>query len=65
MSEPDAQASAPDYKYRAFLSYNHQDDLAVRSDGSGEPMPERFLPIFRDEAGLPIGLVNVAKSQSY
>ena len=81
MSEPD-QPPFSDYKYWAFISYSHQDNLATRGDGggdhirwanwlheqletflipdgyrdrptrSGEPMPERFFPTFRDEAEL-------------
>ena len=80
---PDSTAPTPDYKYWAFLSYSHQDNLPVRGGGSGdhipwadrlheqletfripdgyrdrttrtgEPMPERFCPAFRDEAELP------------
>ena len=91
MSDIAAAAPAPDYKYWAFISYSHQDNLPVRGDGSGdpfdklraghlpwanwlheqletyripdgyrdratrtgEPMPERFFPAFRDEAELP------------
>ncbi len=82
MSEPDRPPFS-DYKYWAFISYSHQDNLATRGDGggdhirwanwlheqletfripdgyrerttrSGEPMPERFFPTFRDEAELP------------
>lgn len=78
-----ASATGADYKYWAFISYSHQDNLATRGDGSGdhirwadwlheqletyripegyrerpartgEPMPERFFPTFRDEAELP------------
>ena len=83
MSDTAAPASATGYKYWAFISYSHQDNLATRGDGrvehiqwanwlheqfetyripdgyrdrstrSGEPMPERFFPTFRDEAELP------------
>ena len=83
MSDTASPAPAPDYKYWAFISYSHQDNLPVRGDGSGdripwanwlheqletfrvpdgyrdrptrtgEPMPERFFPAFRDEAELP------------
>ena len=36
MSET-AEASSPsDYKYWAFISYSHQDNLPVRGDGSGD-----------------------------
>jgi eukaryotic-like serine/threonine-protein kinase len=72
-----------EYKYWAFISYSHQDNLDTRGDGSenhvrwanwlleqletfripdtyrdrltpsGEQMPERFLPVFRDEDELP------------
>jgi WD40 repeat protein len=78
-----SDSESSDYKYWAFISYSHQDNLAVRGDGSGdhipwanwlhdqletyrvpdgysdrlaatgEPMPERFFPAFRDEAELP------------
>ena len=71
------------YRYWAFVSYSHQDNLTVRGDGSaghikwanwlheqletflvpqdyrdhttatGERMPQRFYPAFRDEAELP------------
>ncbi|MBX7211650.1 MAG: hypothetical protein K1X78_25305 [Verrucomicrobiaceae bacterium] len=70
-----------DYKYWAFISYSHQDNLLTRGDGStdhiqwanwlheqletfrvpdgcrdrptrtGEPMPGRFFPAFRDLGG--------------
>jgi hypothetical protein len=83
MSAKSASTPSPDYKYWAFISYSHQDNLATRGDGSGdhipwanwlheqletfrvpdgyrdrpaatgEPMPERFFPAFRDEAELP------------
>jgi|GEM_PF-3117158 len=73
----------PEYKYWAFISYSHQDNLLTRGDGgtdhirwanwlheqletfrvpdgyrerlthTGESMPERFFPTFRDEAELP------------
>jgi WD40 repeat protein len=72
------------FKYWAFLSYSHQDNLETRKDGergriqwaewlhdalenyrvpaefrgriaaTGEPMPERFFPVFQDEKELPI-----------
>lgn len=81
-SPPDA-AALPPFKYWAFISYSHQDNILTRGDGSsghiqwanwlheqletyripdgyldriictGEPMPERFFPVFRDEAELP------------
>jgi hypothetical protein len=73
-----------EFKYWAFLSYSHQDNVETRADGSrghirwaewlhdsletyrvpaefrmrqtriGEPMPERFYPVFQDEKELPI-----------
>ena len=79
----DAPLAPPDYKYWAFISYSHQDNLATRGNGSGDhiewanwlhehletyfipegyekrttrsgdEMPERFFPTFRDEAELP------------
>jgi WD40 repeat protein len=72
------------FKYWAFLSYSHQDNIETRRDGTtghvrwaewlhdsletyrvpsefrtrqtrtGEPMPERFFPVFQDEKELPI-----------
>lgn len=75
--------TSAEYKYWAFISYSHQDNLSVRGDRSGDHiqwanwlheqletfqipasyrdratrtgdrMPERFFPTFRDEAELP------------
>ncbi|HAB18816.1 MAG TPA: toll/interleukin-1 receptor domain-containing protein [Verrucomicrobiota bacterium] len=84
MNEPiQSSDETQSYKYWAVISYSHQDNLATRSDGSGdhiqwanwlheqletfrvpdgfrdrrtptgEPIPERFFPDFRDEAELP------------
>jgi WD40 repeat protein len=80
--EPDSKGTG--FKYWAFLSYSHQDNLETRKDGqrgrirwaewlhealenyrvpaefrdrttsTGEPMPERFFPVFQDEKELPI-----------
>ncbi|MCB1085758.1 MAG: TIR domain-containing protein [Verrucomicrobiae bacterium] len=80
---PEDATFAGVYRYWAFISYSHQDNLATRGDGSGdhiawanwlheqletfvvpegyrdrpartgEPMPDRFFPTFRDEAELP------------
>ena len=76
--EPDPPTGAG-FKYWAFLSYSHQDNLETRKDGergriqwaewlhdalenyrvpaefrertttTGEPMPDRFFPVFQDE----------------
>lgn len=73
-----------EFRYWAFLSYSHQDNLETRSGGerhclrwaewlhnslevyrvpvefrtrmiaTGEPMPERFFPVFQDEKELPL-----------
>ena len=81
-SEPDSKGTG--FKYWAFLSYSHQDNLATRQAGqrdcirwaewlhnaleryrvpnefrdrhttTGEPMPDRFFPVFQDEKELPI-----------
>jgi WD40 repeat protein len=80
--EPDPTGAG--FKYWAFLSYSHQDNLETRKDGergriqwaewlhdalenyrvpaefrerttaTGEPMPDRFFPVFQDEKELPI-----------
>ena len=80
--EPDSKGTG--FKYWAFLSDSHQDNLETRKDGqrgrirwaewlhdalenyrvpaefrdritsTGEPMPERFFPVFQDEKELPI-----------
>ncbi|MEO6784609.1 MAG: hypothetical protein ABI318_00640 [Chthoniobacteraceae bacterium] len=39
MSDSASQHSDPDYKYWAFISYSHQDNLPVRGDGSGDHIP--------------------------
>jgi len=36
MSDTAAPSSEPDYKYWAFISYSHQDNLATRGDGSDD-----------------------------
>jgi WD40 repeat protein len=80
--EPDPTGAG--FKYWAFLSYSHQDNLETRKNGergriqwaewlhdalenyrvpaefreritaTGEPMPDRFFPVFQDEKELPI-----------
>src|SRR5438067_2096151 len=82
-AEPEPPTGAG-FKYWAFLSYSHQDNLETRKDGergriqwaewlhdalenyrvppefrgriaaTGEPMPDRFFPVFQDEKELPI-----------